>query len=188
MTYANPEHPVLRTPRRRPTPWPRDTRNVLTRLAADSVRERPLVSGDQLRWNPSTPVRANAEGTPAPHLRSPANGRVFRSERCGFSPNPQAYPAARLRGVGTAAVSPSIQLPPEYGGIRTLEKWRPSQPRPQPANGSESKCPDRVHRPPRLRLDDRATEAPPHSTRGITHAAFGSPDLLRQLPRPRPPR
>src|SRR5712672_3402166 len=108
MTYAKPEQPVLRTPRRRPTPCPRDTRNVLTRLAADSVREIAIVSGDQLRWSHSTPVRANAEGTPAPHLRPPAIDRVFRSGRCGFSPNPQAYPAAKLRGVGPAAVSPSI--------------------------------------------------------------------------------
>src|SRR6202022_51567 len=155
MTYAKPEHPVLRTPRRRPTPWPRDTRNVLTRLAADSVREIAIVSGDQLRWNHSTPCTANAEGRPVPHPRSPAGDRVSRSARCGSSPNPWAYPAAKPRGVDPAALSPSMPLLPEYGGIRTLENGHPSQRRPQPANESESRCPGRVHRPPRLRLDDR---------------------------------
>src|SRR6202011_4398603 len=49
---ANPEHPVLRTPRRRPTPWPRDTRNVLTRLAADSVREIAIVSEGSVEVEP----------------------------------------------------------------------------------------------------------------------------------------
>src|ERR1700730_1695549 len=114
MTYANPEHPVLRTPRRRPTPWPRDTRNVLTRLAADSVRDIAIVSGDQLRWNHSTPCTANAEGSPVPHPRLPADDRVFRSARCGLSPNPWAYPEPELHGVGPAAASPSMPLPPEY--------------------------------------------------------------------------
>src|ERR1700738_4647553 len=121
MTYANPEHPVLRTPRRRPTPWPRDTRNVLTRLAADSVREIAIVSGDQLRWNHSTPVAANAEDKPVPHLRPPAAGRGSRPGRRGFSPIPSGLPTAKLRGACPAAPSPSMRLQPEYGGIHTLE-------------------------------------------------------------------
>src|SRR5882724_2267693 len=100
MTYAKPEQPVLRTPRRRPTPWPRDTRNVLTRSAADSVREIAIVSGDQLRWNHSTPCTANAEGRPVPHPRLPAGDPVFRSARYAFLPNRQARPAAMPRGFG----------------------------------------------------------------------------------------
>src|SRR6266702_7309529 len=175
MTYANPEQPVLRTPRRRPTPWPRDTRNVLTRLAADSVREIAIVSADQLRWNHSTPVTANAEGKPVPHLRPPAADRISRSARCGFAPNPWAYPAAKPRGVGPAAPSQSMRLLPEYGGIRTLENGRPSQPHPRPVNESESKCLGRVHRPPPSRPDVRATEPRPHSKLGIAHAAAGPP-------------
>src|SRR5215469_13498814 len=39
MTYAKPEQPVLRTPRRSPVPCPRAARKVLTRSAADSVSE-----------------------------------------------------------------------------------------------------------------------------------------------------
>src|ERR1700704_4287033 len=127
MTYAKPEQPVLRTPRRRPTPCPRDTRNVLTRLAADSVREIAIVSGDQLRWNHSTPVAANAEGKPVLHLRPPAAGRVSRRGRRGFSPSPSGRPTAKLRGACLAAPSPSNWLQPEYGGNRTLENGRPSQ-------------------------------------------------------------
>src|SRR5260370_8492833 len=161
MTYANPEHPVLRTPRRRPTPWPRDTRNVLTRSAADAVREIAIGSGDQLRWNHSTPVAANAEGRPVRHLRPPAGDRVFRSERRGLSPNRWGNPAARPPGVGPATLSPSMPLQPEYGGIRTLENGRPSQPRPRQANESESRGPPHPHRPPPSRLAPRAPPAPP---------------------------
>src|SRR5882724_5091067 len=157
MTYAKPEQPVLRTPRRRPTPCPRETRNVLTRLAADSVREIAIVSADQLRWNHSTPVAANAEDRPVPHPRPRAGDPVFRSEHRGSSPNPRAYPAAGPRGAGLAAVSTSMTLLPEYGGIRTLENGRPSQPRPQRANETESRCLGRVHRPRRSPRDYQTT-------------------------------
>src|SRR5882724_8210165 len=176
MTYAKPEQPVLRTPRRRPTPCPRDTRNVLTRVAADSVREIAIVSGDPLRWNHSTPVPANAEGKPVPHPRSPAIDPVFRAEHCGSSPNPWAYPAAKPRGVGPAAVSPSMPLLPEYGGNRTLQNGRPSQPHPQPANESESRRPGPAHRPHRSPTGVRARGSRRRSTREITHEAAAPPD------------
>src|ERR1700733_15152498 len=45
MTYAKPEQPVLRTPRRRPIPVPRATRKLLTRCAADSVSDIDISFG-----------------------------------------------------------------------------------------------------------------------------------------------
>src|ERR1700674_5014693 len=41
--YARPEQPVVRTPRRRPTPFPRLVRNLATWLAAVSVSEIAIV-------------------------------------------------------------------------------------------------------------------------------------------------
>src|ERR1700682_338075 len=41
--YASPEHPVVRTPRRKPTPFPRLVRNFATWLAAVSVSDIVIV-------------------------------------------------------------------------------------------------------------------------------------------------
>src|ERR1700733_4007159 len=45
MTYAKPEQPVLRTPRRRPAAVARATRKLLTRCAADSVSDIDISFG-----------------------------------------------------------------------------------------------------------------------------------------------
>src|ERR1700682_2014049 len=41
--YASPEQPVVRTPRRKPTPFPRFVRNFATWLAAGSVSDIAIV-------------------------------------------------------------------------------------------------------------------------------------------------
>src|SRR5437762_9334517 len=96
MTYAKPEQPVLRTPRRRPTPWPRLLRNVLTRVAADSVREIAIVSGGPPLKGDSTPVPTNGGYKPVPHLRLPANDRVSQPGRRGLPPNQPGFLAAKI--------------------------------------------------------------------------------------------
>src|SRR3984957_7515156 len=45
MTYAKPEQPVLRTPKRKPTPVPRANKKLCTRCAADSVSDIAIVLG-----------------------------------------------------------------------------------------------------------------------------------------------
>src|ERR1700734_926882 len=108
--YAKPEHPVLRTPRRRPTPCPRAARNALTRCAADSVSEMAMsVILPLLGPVPGT-VRERifdyqqaSEFLDRHRKRLGPLGRRPRSE-VGAAPaaQPVGYPGGRCQSMGTA--------------------------------------------------------------------------------------
>src|SRR5579864_6475867 len=148
MTYAKPEQPVLRTPRRRPSPRPRESRKVLTRVAADSVRDMAIA---WLTWwvvRKSTRVGANPEERLSGHPPGSATGRASRAARPAPAPNPGAHRGSGLtasfRGAGLRARTPRSQ----YGGIRRLENGHPSHWRLPSADeiaprSPRSRCPPR---------------------------------------------
>src|SRR6185312_11070645 len=119
MTYANPEQPVLRTASLRPSPDPREARNVRTRLAAASVSEMAILNFDP-------PPYAEFH-TRSAHPRERGAARASRPAPRAPGPTPPAYREHPARGADPAGEQRSTPPPLEYADIRAPQSVRLSQ-------------------------------------------------------------